>query len=177
VGPLEKGIIVRTRLVALIVVAAAALGVFGVSLLAFAYDAAVANPPDDSGPVVAWSPQPSAAPIHETAATLPLSTEADIPADFTAEQRADALGWLRWAGIVDDCMSRAGFDEYAYSIYWQPGFDPRGTPTDGLDPAASPEHKAAFALALNGSTGAAADYHWEDAGCLGAATHEVGGTN
>ena len=169
----------RTRLVALIIVAAAVLGVFGVSLLALAYDAAIANPPDDSGPVAVWTPRPSATPTREADETqsLSLPTEADIPADFDASQRADAISWLTWAAIVDDCMARAGFDDYAYSIYWQPGFDPRSTPTDGLDPAASDEYRSAFAFALNGSTGAAADYHWEDAGCAGAATHEVGGTN
>ena len=169
---------------ALIIAASAALGVFGVSLIALAYDAAIANPPDDSGPVAVWTSQPTATQPSATPTrdaddeqSLPLPTEADIPADFDAAERADAIGWLTWADIVDDCMAGAGFDEYVYSIYWQPGFDPRSLPSDGLDPAASAQYKAAFGLALYGDTGGAADYHWEDAGCAGAATHEVGATN
>ena len=176
-GPCQKGIIVRTRVVALIVVAAAAIGVFGVSLLALAYDAAIANPPDDSGPVDGWVSNATPSPTATVAPSLPLPTEAEIPADFDAGRRADAIGWLTWAALVDDCMAQAGFDDYAYSAYWQPGFDPLSTPTQGLDPAASEDHKAAFGLALNGDTGGGADYHWEDAGCAGAATHEVGGTS
>lgn len=168
----------RARIIALVVVGALAVGLFGVTLLAVAYSTAIASPPDDSGPVTVWTPDPVTTPTAALPSeVLPLPTEADIPANLGADERALAIEWLTWAALVDGCMSDAGFAEYTYSAFWQPGFDPRSTPTSGLDPAASDEHKAAFGLALYGNTGAAADYHWEDAGCAGWATHETGATN
>jgi hypothetical protein len=37
--------------------------------------------------------------------------------------------------------------------------------------------QAAARLALDGDTGAGADYHWDDAGCWGYAVHVMGNDN
>ena len=163
----------KARIVAIVVAASLAIGLFGVYLLAFAYNTAIASPPDDSGPVTGWTPTPAPAPTEASATVpvateLPLPTEADIPASFTADERADALDWLAWAAIIDQCMSDAGFDEYRYTAFWQPGF---------TLPSEPEHHSDEYNLALDGSTGGGADYHWEDAGCAGAATHELGFTS
>lgn len=70
---------------------------------------------------------------------------------------ADPVEWGSWNALIVSCMAEKGF--------W---YDPRmGMPTI----LASDE----FRLALSGpGTGAADAYRWQDAGCGGWATHELG---
>ncbi len=162
----------KTRIVAAIGVAALALAVTGAVLLGLSYNSAIAAVPDDSGTVhvapVETTPSPTA-----TFVGLPLPTEADIPADFDADRRAAALEWLQYSAIVDQCMADAGYEEWTYSIYWQPGYDPHTNPADWIN-AFEPSRQAGAQATLWGSTGAGADYHWDDAGCAGYATHVMG---
>ena len=150
----------RTRLAAIVASVAIALALTSAVLIGVNYvglDADLARQPD---PVA--TPEYSPMPPLETA---PQPAQ-EISAQQAEDERAHALEWAEWAGLIDECMAAAGFEEYTYSAT-----DTTATPFPADYTA---EQRAAAALALGGSTGAGADYHWEDAGCSGAATHELG---
>lgn len=181
-----------TRIVAIVSVVAVGFGLTAAMLLGIVYNNAIAEPSELSAgvriestlaPAVAPTspPSPTTPPTQATQATqatvLPLPTEADIPADWPADERANALSWIAMQGFIDDCMADAGFAEYSYHAYWQ--VHPDGT-MHGMEAAypwmdAYPEKKkAAATLALDGNTAGGADYRWEEAGCAGYGTHMIG---
>lgn len=165
----------KTRIAAVAVILSLALGVTAAVVLGASVIGHV-DEPRTAGSVqlvshadtpiqLATSPQP----VEER----PLPTEADIPADWSAEERANAVLWLESQRITDECMAGAGFDEYTYRGYWDN--DARPFALQAVFPwAETEEERVAAATALYGDTAAAADYHWEDAGCAGLAAHQTG---
>lgn len=165
----------RIRIIAVVVAGAAALGVFAIVLLTFAYNTAIASPPDDSGSYVAQDVQPAptetAAPTPAAApTTVALPTEAEIPADWPESEKQNARNWLAMQAIADTCMADAGFPEYTYAAFWD------GVRIDWMSLISEDRQADAF-FAEYGNTGAGADYHWEDAGCAGYSTHMIGADN
>jgi hypothetical protein len=96
-------------------------------------------------------------------------------AAMTPDEQANAREWLETQAITDACMSEKGFEEYNYYAYWN---HPEGTPMPVQWTYSVPKsERAAATLAEYGDTGAAADYHWDDAGCWGYAVHMMGNDN
>ncbi len=169
-----------TRIVAIVSVVAVGFGLTAAVLLGIVYNNAIAEPSERSAGVwIETTLAPAVAPTTPAtqATALPLPTEAEIPADWPADERANALSWIAMQGFVDDCMADAGFAEYSYHAHWQ--VDPDGAP-HGAEAAypwmdAYPEEKKlAATLALWGDTAGGADYRWEQAGCAGYSTHMIG---
>ena len=147
----------RTRIAGLIAAAASALGAFSLVLVALGFTGAIANPPDDSdGSTVGMDQQPApGAALVETPWT-------PSPEELEVLRLQESL--------TDECMAKAGFPEYESVNVYDPDFV-EGEPWDaGLSAARS----AAASLAMWGTTGAGADYHWDEAGCAGYATHMMG---
>lgn len=178
-----------TRIVAIVSVVAVGFGLTAAVLLGIVYNNAIAEPSERSAgvwiettlaPAVApTTPAPAVAPTTPAtqATALPLPTEADIPADWPADERANALSWIAMQGFVDDCMADAGFAEYSYHAYWQVHPDGTMHGTEAAYPwmdAYPEEKKLAATLALWGDTAGGADYRWEEAGCAGYGTHMIG---
>ena len=151
----------KTRLAAIAAALAVALAVtsavlIGVNYIGLNADLARANevqPSPSSSPVPAAAPSPQTAPDDE------------ITPEQIDDERLHAIEWVEWQALIDDCMAAAGFEEYTYS--------------DDMTFTLFPEsytstERAAASLAFGGNPGVAADYRWEDAGCSGAATHELG---
>lgn len=165
--------IVASLAIGLAVAAAALIGVT-VATLDDASETSVAahaaapvkhRPVEQSAPAA-----PELEPVASDVERLP--TEADIPADWPDAERADALLWLDYQRIVDECMASSGFEHYTYSAWWMS----TSTIPHGLLPAlpwATDAEKDDAKLALDGTTGGGADYHWEDAGCNGLASHQL----
>lgn len=150
-----------TRLAAIVAAVAVALALTSAALIGANYvglNADLTRKPDTvRAPTASHTPMPQAE-------AAPQAAE-EISAEQIEAERLHMVEWLEWQRIIDECMAEAGFDEYSYSN------DMTATPfADDYTDA----ERAAAALALGGNTGAAADYHWEDAGCAGAATHELG---
>jgi len=76
----------------------------------------------------------------------------------------DVEQWAQWSLLIMQCMASKG--------YWD---DPRVMPpAPNTQPPPVPE---GYREALGGSTGAGDAYDWQDAGCGGWATHELGITS
>ena len=162
----------KTRLVAILGAAAIALGITALVLVGVGHRDAIAPVGDDALPEFSAPPQPVEPQVVEpqTVASTEhvLPTIEDIPEGLSADEYDHAVEWLTWSGLIDDCMTAAGFPEWYYTAYWE---QPTGRWTDAFD---DDDRLAAAALALGGNTGTGADYHWEDAGCAGAATEQLG---
>jgi hypothetical protein len=155
VDAIAKGRSVRIRSIAAAIAGAAALAIVALVLLAFAYNGAIANPPDDSdGSQVGFDTPPNTGPKP----TLLPPTDGEVAAMHTH------------ASFIDDCMAEAGFPEYVDVNVYDPDF----VPSEPWNADLSPERAAAAAVALWGDTGSGADYAWQDAGCAGYATHMIG---
>ena len=99
----------------------------------------------------------------------------ELPADMSADEQSRAHGWMQTQAITALCMQEAGFG-YTYIPHWTRDSAAVGFPRPWI--MSLPESEQAGArLALNGDTGAAADYHWDDAGCWGYAVHVMGNDN
>jgi hypothetical protein len=101
-------------------------------------------------------------PIYD--ASTDIATIPRPPADWSADQLANAEIWLTQSAIIGDCMLEKGY-EYHFTPSWQ-----GSTPWKFADQAPSE------ALALWGPTdrGLGDDYDWRDAGCQGYAVHVTG---
>ena len=156
----------RTRLAAIVAALSIFLAVASIVLIGANYlglNADLARAAESQA-----QPLPSSSPMPDVE-SAPEDTQSPPDVEISPEQieaeRLHAIEWLEWQRLIDDCMAAAGFEEYSYSD------DMTSTP---FSPDYTAEQRAAAALALGGNTGAAADYHWEDAGCAGAATHQLG---
>lgn len=111
-------------------------------------------------PTPDYSPMPPAESVPDDVVTAP-----EISPEQVEAERLHVIEWLEWQRLIDECMDAAGFEYYTYSddMTWT-----------AFDPAYTDAERSAAARALGGNPGAAADYRWEDAGCAGAATHELG---
>jgi hypothetical protein len=160
--------------VALGLTAAVVLGV-GYFLSAATWSSAASVDPTSTTVDVPYiKPGPSFPPVSSTPPPLPLAK--DIPSSWSADERSNAELWLAEQQITDACMSKAGFDEYYYVAQWQGDyFDP--TLAYRWSYGMTPDRKAAALVALDGKTGGGADYHWQDAGCIGYSVHVMGQDN
>jgi hypothetical protein len=111
-------------------------------------------------------PAPTATPGTPGTDTDPF----DIPASLSAEDQESARLWLQQYEIQKQCMAENGFD-YTTIPPWGYNHDNRLTNWMSFVPA--DQFDAAWA-AFYGDTGVGADYHWQDAGCAGYATHVMG---
>lgn len=145
----------RIRIIAAVVAGAGALGLVAIILLAVAYDSAIANPPDDS--------DTSTLEIDKPAQTAPRQTLLPPSDDELAELNEHGA-------LIEACMADAGFPQYVDANVWDPDYEP----SQPWDADLTEVQAAAASLALWGNTGAGADYHWDDAGCAGYATHVMG---
>lgn len=179
----------KTRIAAFIAIAGGAVAIVAAVMLGYGYLNNIEVPDDssltDARPVKEASPASSPVPAVEPTNTVPYAlgqphmlTEADIPADFDAGQRAGALTQIRSLELMDACMSDAGFAEWTYGLaYWAPDYVYEERPVQWLD-FLTPERAAEGAIAEFGTSAAtAADYRWEDAGCTGRVAHETGAGN
>lgn len=112
-------------------------------------------------------PPVAAAPIAEPPiydASTDIATIPRPPADWSADQLANAEIWLTQSAIIGDCMLEKGY-EYHFTPSWQ-----------GSTPWKFADHAPSEALALWGPTdrGLGDDYDWRDAGCQGYAVHVTG---
>ena len=145
----------RIRIIGAVVAAAAAMGLFAIIVFGFAFNGAIANPVDDSDSSTVGLDQPANT-DPEPELLPPTDDEMAV---------IDAHG-----DLIDGCMADAGFPEYVATTVWDPDFDPTFSWDDDLSEA---QQQAAFD-AMWGDTGAGADYHWDEAGCSGYATHMLG---
>lgn len=93
-----------------------------------------------------------------------------IPETITGAERANAEIWVDQQFIIAGCMADQGYP-FEFAMWWDRAGDPTSIPR--LNQSYGPNEQ----LALWGDTGAAADYHWEDAGCHGYAVHVTGQDN
>jgi hypothetical protein len=75
--------------------------------------------------------------------------------------------------FIDECMADAGFPEFIVVNVWDPDY----VPTEPWDAGLSADRAAAAVLAQWGNPAGGADYRWEDAGCQGYGTHQIGADN
>lgn len=118
--------------------------------------------------------EPAASPAE--AGPPPYDASTDIatiprpPADWAADQLANAEVWLEQQGIIADCMLDQGFD-FSFTPFWlfPPGYTPGLQNIDG-------DLGSAKGVALYGplDQGSGADYDWRNAGCVGYAVHVTG---
>lgn len=93
-----------------------------------------------------------------------------IPGSITGAERANAEIWVDQQFITATCMAEQGYP-YEFMMWWERGSDPKGLVRLNQSYGADEQ------LALWGDTGAGADYHWEDAGCVGYSVHVTGQDN
>ncbi len=148
---------------------------------ASAFDAAATTTLPVVNPVRTTPPSPSA-PYAAPAGTVTGFTESADPTDpmesdafkaMTPDEQADAIEWLKTQHITAACMKDKGFD-YTFVAWWK--IDRSERPMWWVNTLPESEW-AAGALALEGDTGSGADYHWDDAGCVGYAVHTMGNDN
>jgi hypothetical protein len=120
--------------------------------------------------------QPAAPPVESGPprydASTDIATIPPPPADWPADEVANAKISLTQKEIIADCMLEKGYDFY-FTPHWL--YAPGQTPTsytqnwDG-------DRESAKAAALWGPTdqGLGADYDWRNAGCRGYAVHVTG---
>lgn len=137
-------------------------------------------------PTVAVTPSDAPTPAAGASATVPTIAHTDAPTGASVEPPAappaeaapltERQQWLVFHDSVRTCMAGEG-QEYLYFEWWNPAYKR----ADGSDPAMpmnlSADEAASWAFALNGNTGAGADYHWEDAGCWGITVQKFGNTH
>jgi len=154
----------KKGLVAVLAVAAVALGLTAAVLVGVGYSAAIASEPDATSEVTP-PPRPP-----ETIAAIPqdLPTIDDIPEGLSADEHDHYVSWLTWSALTDECMTDAGFPEWFYTAPWEDSSASWPDAFDDIDRL----HAAGFAL--GGNPGSGADYRWQDAGCQGAATETLG---
>ena len=151
----------KTRLAAIVAALGVALAVTSAVLIGVNYvglNADLARA-DEIQPSPSYAPMPEAEPEP----AIPLDDE--IAEQQAEDERLHVISWLTWQGLIDDCMAAAGFEEYSYSD---------DMTSEPFSPDYTAEQRAAAALALGGDPGSGADYRWEDAGCAGAASHQLG---
>jgi hypothetical protein len=93
-----------------------------------------------------------------------------IPDSISGAARANAEIWVDQQFITANCMAEKGYP-FEFMMWWDRGSQP------GHDPKLNQSYGADEQLALWGDTGAGADYHWEDAGCVGYSVHVTGQDN
>ncbi|TFD23977.1 hypothetical protein [Cryobacterium lyxosi] len=103
----------------------------------------------------------------------PLSSDAFIA--MTPDEQANGREWMKTQTITAACMKDKGFS-YTFEPFWERDNDNAVHIVTWVDTLPASE-QAAARLALNGDTGAGADYHWDDAGCWGYAVHVMGNDN
>jgi hypothetical protein len=154
----------KTRLAAIVAALGVALAVTSAVLIGVNYvglNADLARA-DEIQPSPSYAPMPEADPAAQTPET-PLDDP--ISPQQAEDERLHVIEWVEWQRLIDECMADAGFEEYSYS---------NDMTAEPFSPDYTAEQRAAAALALGGNPGAAADYRWEDAGCAGAATQQLG---
>ncbi|MFC5931389.1 hypothetical protein D6T64_07970 [Cryobacterium melibiosiphilum] len=160
------------------------------------------TPPTQASGVSAppWTPAPATAtPAPTTTATAPDSEQVaptddgrvdtavtpfdvstqdnyELPADLPADQVANAHVGMQTNAIAAVCMQEAGF-AYTYTPWWSWTWKEGAQQPPAWTEKLSESEQAGARLALYGDTGAAADYHWDDAGCWGYAVHTMGNDN
>lgn len=118
--------------------------------------------PDPSLVAAATSAEP---PVYD--ASTDIATIPRPPADWSADELANAEIWLTQSAIIGDCMLDQGY-EYHFTPSWLHG----STPWQFVDQPSVPGE----ALALWGPTdqGLGDNYDWRNAGCHGYAVHVTG---
>ncbi|WP_350348583.1 hypothetical protein ABIQ69_01255 [Agromyces sp. G08B096] len=132
--------------------------------------------------VVAPGPAPaSAAAVAEAPGDQPLAEDvaAEVPTDDGTDPGDDWYPtpdeqerWLAHQQIVRDCMAAAG-QVYLYWEWWSNS----GGAFAAMPVELTGDERAAWELALHGTSPGGADYRWEDAGCWGYAAEVTGSTN
>lgn len=113
-----------------------------------------------------------AEPIRYDAST-DIATIPRPPAEWPADQLANAEVWLTQQSIIADCMLEKGF-EYVFVPYWT--FPDKYTPgNENWDG----DFSSPKGIALDGEPdrGLGDDYDWKEAGCHGYAVHVTGMDN
>ena len=179
------------------------IGVVGAALLALSLTvfgmgaAATLNPADSDRPATraAQSDVPAAAvvpadaiiPAPAVAATSSEASDADSiePSDIvdpllsdafmamTPDEQANGREWMETQTITAACMKDKGY-VHTFEPFWERESGEFSVMWVNELPASE---QAAARLALDGDTGAGADYHWDDAGCWGYAVHVMGNDN
>ncbi|TFB87417.1 hypothetical protein E3O44_09935 [Cryobacterium algoricola] len=92
---------------------------------------------------------------------------------MTPAEQANGRVWMQTQALAATCMKDKGY-AYTFEPFWEIG--PGEFPMSWEDTLPESDRAAAH-LALYGDTGAAADYHWDEAGCWGYAVHVMGNDN
>ena len=141
----------------------------------------VGGGPGTPGPTPSPTPGPPPTPAPELRPPLTGQPEAPggpAPAPNPGAAHptdAEKETWLAFQQIVRDCMGDAG-QEYLDWEWWNPAPDASNR-FPAMPADLTPEEYVAWEFALDGDSGTADDYRWEDAGCWGYAVHLTGGTN
>jgi len=166
------------------------IGLLGGTLLAlslaiFGVGAASVLTPVLADPVparAATTPPHAASEAMPSPSGDPIATDADASVDpmqsevflaMPAEEQANGREWMETHAIVADCMQDKGY-AYTFEAFWEREPGTYAVPWENSLPV---DERAAASLALDGDTGGAADYRWEDAGCYGFAVHVMGNDN
>ncbi|TFD28807.1 hypothetical protein [Cryobacterium lyxosi] len=94
---------------------------------------------------------------------------------MTPDEQANEREWMQTQTITAACMRDKGY-AYTFEPFWERDNDNAVRPVTWVNTLPTSE-QAAARLALDGDTGAGADYHWDDAGCWGYAVHNMGNDN
>lgn len=89
---------------------------------------------------------------------------------MTQDEQANGREWMETQTITAACMKEKGY-AYTFEPSWERDSAVRPVMWVNTLPASE---RATARLALDGDTGAGADYHWDDAGCWGNAVHVMG---
>ena len=94
---------------------------------------------------------------------------------MTPDEQANGREWMQTQTITAACMKDKGYS-YTFEPFWEREGDSAVRLVAWVHTLPASE-QAAARLALDGDTGAGADYHWDDAGCWGYAVHVMGNDN
>jgi hypothetical protein len=114
---------------------------------------------------------PEASPITPADTADPLTSDAFKA--MTPDEQANGREWMKTQTITAACMKDKGY-AYTFKPLWER--DGAVVPVMWENTLPTSERAAAH-FALDGDTGAGADYHWEEAGCWGYAVHVMGNDN